>query len=30
MDMKKWRKMTELGYDDGARERPAEKIPELR
>lgn len=35
-DMKKERKMTELGYDDGARTRPAEKpemhseIPELR
>lgn len=36
MDMKKERKMTELGYDDGARARPAEKsemdgeIPEVR
>lgn len=36
MDTKKERKMTELGYDDGARARPAEKpemdgeIPELQ
>lgn len=28
MDMKKERKMTELGYDDGARAWPAEK-PEM-
>lgn len=28
MDMKKERKMTELGYDDGAKAQPAEK-PEM-